>query len=134
MGMMDAVKKVFSHYADFTGRARRSEYWYFALFNTIVGFAIAIVTIFLGVQEFIYVAYLYQLAVLVPSLAVMVRRLHDTNRSGWWLLIVVIPLIGPVLLLVWYATEGTPGANHYGPDPKTGSHNIEGVLDSDFLK
>jgi uncharacterized membrane protein YhaH (DUF805 family) len=102
-------------YADFTGRARRSEFWYFALFN----FIGSILTV--GVDEVLGTGFIngvYSLALLVPSIAVGVRRLHDTNRSGWWYLIVFIPIIGAIVLLVWFITEGTPGTNEYGTDPK----------------
>ena len=111
-------------YADFTGRARRAEYWWFVLVNLGVTIGISVVTLILassndssaGLGAIIYIV--YALGVIVPSLAVAVRRLHDTNKSGWMLLIGLIPLVGPILLLVFYFTDGDPGTNQYGPSPK----------------
>ncbi len=111
-------------YADFTGRARRAEYWWFVLVNLGVTIGISVVSLILassndssaGLGAIIYIV--YALGVIVPSLAVAVRRLHDTNKSGWMLLILFIPLVGPILLLVFYFTDGHPGANQYGPSPK----------------
>jgi uncharacterized membrane protein YhaH (DUF805 family) len=111
-------------YADFTGRARRAEYWWFVLVNLGVTIGISVVTLILassndssaGLGAIIYIV--YGLGVIVPSFAVAVRRLHDTNKSGWMLLILFIPLVGPILLLVFYFTDGDPGANQYGPSPK----------------
>lgn len=96
-------------YADFNGRASRSEYWWFAL-------AIVIGTIVLAYFSETLSA-LFQLAVLVPSLAVGARRLHDTNRSGWWQLIGLIPIIGWIVLIVFFALEGDAGDNQHGGKP-----------------
>lgn len=110
------------HYADFTGRARRSEYWYFVLFNFIVsiliGLSLGVIAGLLNVPALVYLAYLWSLAVFIPSLAVSVRRLHDIGRSGWWLLLSLIPLVGAIILIIWYCTDSQPGANQYGPNPK----------------
>ena len=107
--------EVLRKYAEFGGRARRSEYWWFVLINTLASFALLAVDMFVG-TGFLY--YLYALAVLIPSLAVGVRRLHDTGRSGWWLLIAFIPLIGAIILLVFLFQDSEPGTNQYGPNPK----------------
>lgn len=110
------------HYADFTGRARRSEYWYFVLFNFIVsiliGLSLGVIAGLLNVPALVYLAYLWSLAVFIPSLAVSVRRLHDIGRSGWWLLLSLIPLIGAIILIIWHCTDSQPGTNQYGPNPK----------------
>lgn len=111
-------------YADFTGRARRAEYWWFVLVNLGVTIGISVVSLILassndssaGLGAIIYIV--YALGVFVPSLAVTVRRLHDTNKSGWMLLIAFIPLVGAILLLVFYFTDGDPGTNRFGPSPK----------------
>lgn len=102
-------------YADFSGRARRSEYWYWALCVIIVGVVLQVIGGIIGSQIIYYV---FALAVLVPNLAVGVRRLHDTGRSGWWLLIGIIPLIGAIVLIVWFCTDSEPATNQYGPSPK----------------
>lgn len=117
---------VLRKYAVFSGRARRKEYWYFVLFNIIICLVLAVidgVTGTLYVQEGIgLLGGIYTLAILIPGLAVSVRRLHDTDRSGWWLLIAFVPLIGAVVLLVFVVQDGTLGENYYGSNPKsTGS-------------
>ncbi len=106
---------VLKNYAGFSGRARRAEYWQFVLFNAIA--LIACIVIDLALKSPI-LYFVYVLAVLVPSLAVAVRRLHDTDRSGWWLLIALVPVVGGIVLLVFACLEGTRGNNKYGPDPK----------------
>jgi uncharacterized membrane protein YhaH (DUF805 family) len=112
---MNWYLKVLRQYADFTGRARRMEYWMFVLVNTIIWVAILILD---SVLRTSLPGLLYWLAILLPSLAVGVRRLHDTGRSGWWLLIGIIPLIGTIVLIVFFATDGERAPNVYGPDPK----------------
>lgn len=103
------------HYADFKGRARRKEYWMFVLFNVIVSWVLAILG---GLIKCPWIGYLYTLAVLVPGLAVVVRRLHDTGRSGWWILIGLVPLIGAIWLLVLLCLDSQPEANNWGENPK----------------
>lgn len=103
--------KALKNYAVFSGRARRKEYWYFFLINT----AISIV---LGVVGIGLLSGIYTLAVLLPSIAVGVRRLHDTDRSGWWLLIALIPIIGVIVLLVFAVQDSKAEANQYGMNPK----------------
>lgn len=122
---IDIYKSVLTDkYADFTGRARRAEYWWFVLMNFIVITAIAIVSLILysvsdtlGVLGIVIYA-VYALAVIVPGVAVAVRRLHDTNKSGWMILVGLIPLVGGILILVFYFTDSDPGPNQYGPSPK----------------
>ena len=104
-----AISHVFRNYANFSGRATRSEFWYFYLFNTLVW-----VGIFVLWPIAIVLAPAYALAVMIPNLAVSVRRLHDTNRSGVFLLFSLIPLVGIILLIVWFAEDSYPGPNAYG--------------------
>jgi uncharacterized membrane protein YhaH (DUF805 family) len=113
--MMEWYLKVLRQYVDFAGRARRKEYWMFTLVSVIISLVLAILDNVLTIGV---LGLLYSLAVLLPSLAVGVRRLHDTGRSGWWLLISLIPLIGAIVLVVFFATDGEPQPNAYGPDPK----------------
>jgi uncharacterized membrane protein YhaH (DUF805 family) len=115
-------KVVFENYANFKGRARRSEYWYFALMNLIILVIATVLDSTLGMNfaPFPY-GYLYLLVVLttfIPGLAVAVRRLHDVGKSGWFYFIALIPIIGAIWLLVLFFTEGNKGENQYGPDPK----------------
>lgn len=109
----------FQRFSDFHGRSRRKEYWMFFLFNLLFSAAIVIVDDILGFNEgfgFLYV--LYGLLVFIPSLALTVRRLHDIGKSGWMLLVSLIPLIGSIWLFILLVTEGDPHPNRYGPDPK----------------
>ena len=121
MSFMEAVKSVFSKYATFSGRARRSEYWYFALFNFIISLVLSILFNVSGLKFFQILSSLWSLAVLIPGLAVGVRRLHDINKPGPWILIALIPIVGWILLIVWYCKDSDPGENDYGPNPKEAS-------------
>ncbi len=107
---------VLRKYAVFSGRARRTEYWMFVLINLIVALVLGAIDGLLGSQGLL--GGLYSLAVLIPSLAVAVRRLHDTNRSGWWILINLIPLIGWIIFIIFAVQDSQPGANQHGPNPK----------------
>ncbi|MCB0123296.1 MAG: DUF805 domain-containing protein [Caldilineaceae bacterium] len=113
---------VLQKYFDFSGRARRKEYWYFVLFNIIVSIILAVIDQAIGTGSIEggvgLLGGLYSLAVLLPGLGVSVRRLHDTGRSGWWILINLIPLIGSIVFLVFTVSDGDPGPNQYGPSPK----------------
>ena len=113
---MQALKK----YAVFSGRARRKEYWFFALWYLIIMIGLAIIDGVLGLHigGAGVLQTLYGLAILIPSLAVTVRRLHDTGRTGWWVLIVLIPIIGFIVLLVFMCLDSEPGENQHGPSPK----------------
>ena len=119
---MEWYTTVLKKYVEFSGRARRKEFWMFTLFNVIISAILSIIDRIIGTDYANgsggLLNTLYTLAVLLPSIAVGIRRLHDTNRSGWWILIGLIPCIGWIILIVWYATEGVAGQNQYGPDPK----------------
>ena len=124
---MNWYLKVLGNYANFSGRARRSEFWFFGLFNIIFSIIAWVIDIILGTTfdlgyanslpyGMVYV--IYYLAVLVPGLAVGVRRLHDVGKSGWMMLVVLIPLIGAIWLLVLYLTDSQVGSNKWGDNPK----------------
>ncbi|MEZ4714371.1 MAG: DUF805 domain-containing protein [Caldilineaceae bacterium] len=118
---MNWYLEVLKKYAVFSGRARRAEYWYFVLFNVIVSIVLAVIDIILGTGGDTGVGILgalYSLAVMLPGLGVSVRRLHDIGRSGWWLLLGIIPIIGGLILLYWAIQDSESGANQYGPYPK----------------
>jgi uncharacterized membrane protein YhaH (DUF805 family) len=125
---MEWYLKVLKNYAVFQGRARRKEYWMYTLFNVLVLIVLSILDRVLGLASETYgigpLYVLYALAVLIPGLAVGVRRLHDIDKSGWWMLIAFIPLIGGIVLLVFAVMEGTSGSNRFGPDPKAGEGGI----------
>ena len=123
---MEWYMRVLKKYADFNGRARRSEYWYFYLINFLITFGLGFLAGLAGginpnssamMIPFV-LTLLYSLVIFIPSLAVSVRRLHDINRSGWWLLIGMIPVIGAIVLIVFFVQDSQPGGNRYGPDPK----------------
>ena len=123
---MNWYLKVLSQYADFSGRARRKEYWMFALFCIIFLVVAAILDNLLGLTfkipgqslpyGWLYVA--YGLFTIVPSLAVFVRRLHDIGKSGWYWFLGFIPLIGAIILLIWCCTDSQVGENKWGENPK----------------
>ena len=116
MTFAEAVRSVLNKYADFNGRARRSEYWYWTLAVILGYLVIAILSAVLGKLGTILLV-LAVLAVVLPGLAVAVRRLHDTGRSGWWLLLGIVPF-GGIVILVFECMDSTPGDNAYGPSPK----------------
>ncbi|MER7665353.1 MULTISPECIES: DUF805 domain-containing protein [unclassified Streptomyces] len=109
---LDVLKK----YAVFNGRARRQEYWMFTLFSVLISIVLAVIDAVIGTSPVI--GAIYTLAVFLPTLAVTVRRLHDTDRSGWWILIGLVPLVGFIVMLVFLASEGKRHDNSYGADPK----------------
>ena len=119
MSFMEAVKTCFSKYVDFTGRAPRSEFWWWVLFVIIVSVVLNIIDYgVLGADPaaggIAVLSSLWSLATLLPGLAVSVRRLHDTDRSGWWILIAFVPIIGFLVLLYFYIQNGTEGQNRFG--------------------
>ena len=120
---MNYYLKVLQNYATFTGRARRSEYWYFALFNLIFGIVAVILDNVLGIPmegmgNYGPLYSLYSIVVLIPGLAVLVRRLHDVGKSGWMFFIALIPIIGAIWLLVLLVTDSEAGSNKWGENPK----------------
>jgi uncharacterized membrane protein YhaH (DUF805 family) len=122
MSFQDAVRTCLTQkYVDFTGRARRSEYWYFVLFTFIVSIVASIIDTIIGTRSsttgYGLVQGLASLALLLPGIAVGVRRLHDTGRTGWWLLIGLIPLVGAIVLIVFFVQD-SQGENAYGSSPK----------------
>ena len=120
---MDYYKLAFQRFSDFSGRSRRSEYWYFVLFNMLVAIGLFLVDSMIWGYPILY--FLYAVAVIVPSIAVAVRRMHDIGKSGWWLLITFVPFVGGIILLVFLATDGIPGPNQWGNNPKeVGSPDI----------
>jgi uncharacterized membrane protein YhaH (DUF805 family) len=127
MGFVEALRSFWSNYANFRGRARRSEYWYVQLFLVLTNLAVAVIDLALmdgDVDRFIanggggIVGLIWILATIVPALAVLVRRLHDTNKSGWWALIGFVPVVGAIVLLIFTVTDSTLGDNTYGVSPK----------------
>ena len=118
MGFVDSVKSCFSNYATFKGRASRSEYWWFALFLMLVMVALAFVDGSTAPgQEIGVLGAIFSLATLLPSLAVGARRLHDTDKSGGWLLLYILPLVGAIVLLIFFIIKGDEDENRFGPDP-----------------
>lgn len=119
---MDWYIKALKNYINFKDRARRKEYWFFVLFNVIAGIVLGIVDNMTGTlnQETGYglLSGIYSLLVFLPALGVSVRRLHDTDRSGWWILIAFIPIIGALILLYFFVSDSQDETNSFGPNPK----------------
>ncbi len=130
----ESISTCLSKYVSWQGRAARSEFWYFMLFSVICYIAASIIDKMLGttfnftnpvsgVEESLGYGYVYALVALglfLPALAATVRRLHDTDRSGWWYWIALVPILGAILLLVWFCSRGTAGSNRFGHDPLGG--------------
>ena len=114
MGFGQAISSGFSNYVNFSGRSCRSEYWYWILFIIVADIVAGAIDYAIGIQV---VTGLFGLATILPNLAVAIRRLHDLDRTGWWIFIGLIPLVGWIILIIWYCTRGTNGPNRFGPDP-----------------
>jgi uncharacterized membrane protein YhaH (DUF805 family) len=123
MSFTEAVQTCLHKYVGFSGRARRSEYWWFFLFTILVSMVAGVLDSILGTMDddtnVGVIGTIASLALLLPSIAVAIRRLHDTSRTGWWILIGLIPIVGWIILIVFYCQDGH-GDNKYGPSPKAG--------------
>jgi uncharacterized membrane protein YhaH (DUF805 family) len=120
MGFKQAIRAGFQKYIDFDTRSSRSEYWFWFLFVFLVSLTLTIIEASLfgfSANSYAPLSALFGLITFIPGISTAVRRLHDTNKSGWWLLIILIPLIGAIVFIVWAATRGTEGPNRFGPDP-----------------
>ena len=113
---MEWYLKVLKNYANFQGRAHRTEYWMFTLIHILILFVLYMAEVMMGIPGVL--SFIYSLALFVPMLAVACRRLHDTGRSGWWILISFVPVIGPVILLIFVVLDSENRTNQYGPVPK----------------
>ncbi|MCX8746275.1 DUF805 domain-containing protein [Snodgrassella sp. B3800] len=109
-----------TNYCNFQGRARRKEYWFFTLIIFLIGVLIGIIASVLGLEESTIkmIQLIWGLVLFMPALGVQVRRLHDISRSGWWILLNLIPIIGPLVIFIFNLLDSTPGDNEYGPNPK----------------
>jgi len=123
---MNYYLAVLKKYAVFSGRARRAEYWYFVLFSAIASIVLGIISAVIW-DKIAILSMMYSLAILIPTLAVVVRRLHDVGKSGWWWFIGLIPIIGIIWLLVLMIIDSNPGDNKYGPNPKMSAEPISSV-------
>ena len=117
MGFGDAVKFGFSNYVNFSDRACRSEYWYWVLFAIIGAIVTYIIDHVIGLPV---TNTIFTLATFLPGLSVGIRRLHDLDRSGWWILLFLIPLVGAIILIIWFCSKGTDGPNRFGADRLAG--------------
>lgn len=120
--MFDWYYKVILNYTNFNGRARRQEYWYFTLVNVLVNLVMGIIDRVIGsvmqMDNFGFFGVIYALFIMIPSIAVTVRRLHDSGRTGWWALIAFVPIIGILVLLYFLIQDSEEGSNQYGANPK----------------
>lgn len=126
MGFGEAIGVCFTKYVVFAGRASRSEYWLWVLFTVLASLACGIVDFAIGAPVNVFGG-LFSLATFLPSLAVSIRRLHDIDRSGWWLLLCFVPLLGWIALLIFDCLPGTPGPNRFGPSPYPAWPNYRGM-------
>ncbi len=117
MSFMEAIQSVFSQWNVFTGRSRRSEYWYFVLFNIVISVIFSTLAGITGFDFFTWLSSIYSLVAMIPGIAVGIRRMHDIGKSGWNLLW-SLTCVGVILVIVWLAKDSEPGANMYGPNPK----------------
>ena len=120
---------VLKNYATFSGRARRKEYWMFFLISALISIVLTLLDI-LEYEAGLFSG-LYSLLILIPSIAVVVRRLHDTDRSGWWILISLIPLIGVIVLFVFMCLDSQPGTNRFGANPKEAASQTLPAVETD---
>lgn len=119
LDFMTAVKICLQEkFSNFEGRARRSEFWWFYLACAVVNYALNLIFGFFSPTAAMVVSGIFSLAILVPSLAVGARRLHDIGKSGWMQLLAIIPIVGAIILIVWWAQDGSKAENEYGPSPK----------------
>lgn len=116
VGMQEAVRRAFANYANFDGRANRGEFWWWVLATILIGIGLGIIdSVLFGVDSNVsLLSSLWSLAILVPNLAIGARRLHDIDKSGWWQLIWLIPIVGWILLIVWFAQRGEDRPNRFG--------------------
>ena len=135
--MIEWYKMAFTKYAEFSGRSTRNEYWWFVLCNILVTIALYSIVIFAAIIDFAPLAFIaglmifvYMFAAIIPSVAVLVRRLHDVGKSGWFYFITLIPLVGGIVLLVFLAKESEPRANEWGPIP---GHSYANTLGDSFV-
>src|SRR3954468_14824563 len=120
MSFVEAIQSGFSNYVNFSGRAARSEYWYWVLFVVLLSIVTNIIDAVISSSGIGILSAIVSLALFLPGLAVGIRRLHDLDKSGWWTLLIFIPLVGAIILIVWACTRGTMGPNRFGPDPLGG--------------
>ena len=120
MNTFNFYKDAFKNYVNFEGRASKSQYWYFGMWNPIVSIVISIVLNIILHGNAVYVSWVYDLIIFLPAISISVRRLHDIGKSGWWNLIIFIPLIGVIVLVVFALMSSEPGTNKYGANPNEG--------------
>lgn len=118
MSFVEAIRSVFTQFSNFSGRARRSEFWWYYLFECAVCFGLSIIGNVTGIDVFTKGIFVFQVIMLVPGLAVCFRRMHDTGKSAWWLLPALIPVAGQIYMMLWFLKDSEPGENKYGPNPK----------------
>lgn len=134
MSFVEAVRSCFSQYVGFSGRSRRSEYWWFVLFNILAGMVASILDAAVGMsgpRGNGPVEVLVSLALFLPGLAVWCRRMHDIGKSGWWWLLAFIPIVGWIIMLIWAVRDSDPAPNRYGPSPKA-AYGASGGYESPY--
>lgn len=115
--MIASYRLFFQNYVNFSGRTRRRDYWYVVLVNFVIALVLQLLAQYVA-GFFSILAGLYSLAVFIPGIAISFRRLHDTGKSAWWILLCLVPVIGSIVVLIFFCMDSQPGANQYGPNPK----------------
>jgi uncharacterized membrane protein YhaH (DUF805 family) len=118
MTFTQAIKSVLTQFNNFHGRARRSEYWYYFLFECSIDFILSFLGNKTGISAFTTVMYIFNFALFIPGLALLFRRMHDTGKSAWLLLPCIIPVAGQIFMMIWFLKDSQPGENQWGPNPK----------------
>lgn len=118
MSFFEAIKSVITQFNNFHGRAQRSEFWWYNLFECVISFGLSIMGNVTGIKAFNIAILVFTVVFLVPGLAVCFRRMHDTGKSAWWLLPALIPIAGQIYMMLWFLKDSQPGENQYGPNPK----------------
>ena len=118
MSIFEAVRSVITNFKDFHGRARRSEFWWYNLFECIINFGLSFLGNMTGIRAFIWGILVFNVVLFIPGLALLFRRMHDTGKSAWWLLPAIIPFAGQIYMMLWFIKDSVPGENQYGPNPK----------------
>ena len=121
VGFIDAIKLAFKNYINFNGRSRRSEYWWFVLFNLIIQIIIIILANLIT-KNLMFLSYIYSLIIFLPGLGLVIRRLHDIGKSGWYIFIAFIPIVGVFILLYFFCLDSENQSNEYGESPKYGKN------------
>ena len=118
MSFTESIKSVLTNFKDFRGRARRSEFWWYYLFECIINFGLSGLSNLTGIKAFVWGILVFNVVLFIPGLALLFRRMHDTGKSAWLLIPCIIPMAGQIFMMLWFLKDSQPGENQWGPNPK----------------